>query len=459
MLNITNNSIRHQVDLEAFRSYQSIRDRDVYKQINRWLLGSLIALVVLLVLPWTQNVKSDGALTTLEPDKRPQTIVSVVPGRIEQWYVTEGDRVQKGDTIAVLSETKDLYFDPMLLERTRNQIQAKTEAVQAYQNKTVALANQITALRNLMKVKLESLAIKEQQLKLMIVSDSADLVAYDFSAVVADKQADRANQLYKDGLRSLTDLEVRDVKRQETMAGRIAKENKLAYQRQELANLQLTFEQTRQEFNEKIAKAESDRFTAISAMNDAQTEIQKLEIALTNYEMRRKNLVIKAPQAGIVSRMHRAGLGETVKEGEQLATLLPANFSMAAAIYVKPMDLPLVAVGQKVRLVFDGWPALVFSGWPNVSFGTYGGVVSMVESQTSSNGYYRVLVTPDPEDFPWPEALQLGSGVHGMSLLSDVPIWFEIWRQINGFPPSFYKENGEKSTAMSVDDAKDSKKS
>lgn len=458
MLNITNNSIRSQIDVNNFDSYKSISKISIYNQINRWLLFFLVSFIVFMALPWTQNIKSDGALTTLEPDKRPQTIVSVVPGRIDNWYVREGARVAKGDTIAKLSETKDLYFDPELLARTRVQMQAKEASAQAYLEKVTALESQIDALKNLQRVKLESLQIKMKQLRLYIISDSADLAAYDFAAQVADKQADRTGKLFQDGLRSLTDLEIRDVKRQETQAGRLAKENKLLAQRQELLNLGLTIEQTRQEFREKIAKAESDRFTAITNWNDAINEIQKLGINLSNYEIRRKNLIITAPQDGIISRISRAGIGETVKEGEQLAVLLPEDFSIAAALFVKPMDLPLIQKGQQVRLIFDGWPALVFSGWPNVSFGTYGGVVSMIESQTSNNGYYRILVTPDPNDFPWPEQLQLGSGVHGMSLLNDVPILYETWRQINGFPPSFYKENGEKSASLGNGNMKAEKK-
>jgi multidrug resistance efflux pump len=458
MLNITNNSIKSQIDVNSFSSFKSITQPGIYKQINRWLVFFLVSFVVFALLPWTQNIKSDGALTTLEPDKRPQTVVSVVPGRIEQWFVTEGDRVNKGDTIAVLSETKDLYFDPELLLRTRTQIEAKESAVEAYRSKVGALENQISALKQLQKVKLESLVIKQSQLALYIASDSADLAAYQFGASVANKQANRTNELFKDGLKSLTDVEIRDVKRQEAQAGQVSKENKLLALRQELENLKLSVEQTKQEFSEKISKAESDKFTAITNLNDGISEIQKLHINLANYEIRRKNLVVTAPQNGIVSRINRAGLGETIKEGEQLAVLLPDNFSIAAAIYVKPMDLPLIEKGQSVRLVFDGWPALVFSGWPNVSFGSYSGVVSVIESQTSSNGYYRVLVTPDLSEGHWPTQLQLGSGVHGMSLLNDVPIWFEIWRQINGFPPSFYKENGEKSARLTDYDAKEKEK-
>jgi len=459
MLNITNNSIKSHIDVNSFESFKAISQPAVYNQINRWLVFSLLSFIVFAFLPWTQNIKSDGALTTLEPGKRPQTIVSVVPGRIEQWFVTEGDRVIKGDTIAILSETKDLYFDPELVRRTRTQIEAKEAAVEAYQSKVEALEDQISALGRLQKVKLESLVIKQSQLRLYIASDSADLAAYQFGAQVADKQANRTNQLLKDGLKSLTDFEIKDVKRQETQAGQLSKENKLMAQRQELENIKLSVTQTEQEFREKISKAQSDKFTAITNLNDAISEIQKLQTNLANYEIRRENLVIMAPQNGIVSRINRAGLGEMIKDGEQIAVLLPDDFSIAAAIYVKPMDLPLIEKGQSVRLIFDGWPALVFSGWPDVSFGSYSGTVSMIESQTSTNGYYRVLVTPDPLAAKWPSQLQLGSGVHGMSLLNDVPIWYEIWRQINGFPPSFYKENGEKSAQLIDENESKQKKS
>ena len=31
----------------------------------------------------------------------------------------------------------------------------------------------------------------------------------------------------------------------------------------------------------------------------------------------------------------------------------------------------------------------------------------------------------------------MGSGVYGWALLDDVPVWYELWRQINGFPPDY----------------------
>jgi hypothetical protein len=107
------------------------------------------------------------------------------------------------------------------------------------------------------------------------------------------------------------------------------------------------------------------------------------------------------------------------------------------------MDVPLLARGRKVRLQFDGWPVLQFSGWPNASVGTFGGLVQVIDYVASSNGEYRILVIPDPSEEPWPVLLRLGSGVNGWVMLNDVPIWYEIWRQINGFPPTISIEESE----------------
>ncbi len=122
---------------------------------------------------------------------------------------------------------------------------------------------------------------------------------------------------------------------------------------------------------------------------------------------------------------------------------MPDTYKLAIEIYVDPLDYPLLKKGEHARVQFDGWPAIVFSGWPNASYGTFGGTIYSIDQFLSENGKYRVLVVPDPED-SWPDALRYGSGARSMLILNDVPIWYELWRNINGFPPDFY--NGKVKT-------------
>ncbi|MCF8409720.1 MAG: biotin/lipoyl-binding protein, partial [Crocinitomicaceae bacterium] len=102
-------------------------------------------LIIVLFLPWTQNIQSNGKVTTLRPEQRPQTINTVIPGRIEKWFVKDGDVVNKGDTILYLSEIKDEYFDPNLVGRTQSQLKNKELSVLSYEDKINSLDTRVDA--------------------------------------------------------------------------------------------------------------------------------------------------------------------------------------------------------------------------------------------------------------------------------------------------------------------------
>jgi multidrug efflux pump subunit AcrA (membrane-fusion protein) len=200
-----------------------------------------------------------------------------------------------------------------------------------------------------------------------------------------------------------------------------------------------------QEYTEKISKAQGDQFQSLSQIATSQGDIAKLQNQYTNYNIRNGMYYITAPQSGQVTKAKKAGIGEILKDGEMLVEIVPDKIDYAIELFVEPVDLPLIDTGQKVRFLFDGFPAIVFSGWPAASFGTFGGKVVAVETSLSSNGKYRLLVIEDKDDRPWPRQLRMGAGAQGMALLKDVPIWYELWRQINGFPPDYYKnDNGSK---------------
>jgi hypothetical protein len=178
----------------------------------------------------------------------------------------------------------------------------------------------------------------------------------------------------------------------------------------------------------------------MSQMYTTEGEVTKMQVDLASYRVRAGNYYITAPQRGYITRAVKTGIGELIKEGEDLVSVMPARFDLAVELYVRPMDMPLINKGQPVRFLFDGWPAIVFSGWPNTSYGTFGGRVVAIDNFISPNGRYRILVGPDPEDAPWPDALRVGSGAVGFALLKDVRIWYELWRQLNGFPPDLYQQ-------------------
>ncbi len=439
MLNITNNKLNKKVDLTKYPSGKLVFNKKYYKQLNRFLFVFAVIVIIVLFLPWTQNITGQGQVTTLRPDQRPQTIQSQIPGRIEQWYVREGDSVHKGDTILKISEVKSEYFDDRLVERTNDQIKAKSSSVVAYKGKIKALERQVTALLKERDLKLEQTENKLLQARLKIKGDSIDVEAARINKDIAKIQFDRAVTLESEGLAAKKDVEEKRSKLQEKEAKLISLQNKYLANKNEIINAQIELSRTQASYADKISKAQSDQFTAQSSQFDTEAQVTKLENQYTNYKVRNGLLYILAPQDGFINKALKGGIGETFKEGEELVSIMPSNYELAVETFVRPIDLPLIHIGEKVRVQFDGWPAIIFSGWPNVSYGTYGAKVVAIENFISDNGKYRILLAPDETDHEWPTAIRVGSGAKTIALLEDVPIWFELWRQLNSFPPNFYQ--------------------
>lgn len=227
------------------------------------------------------------------------------------------------------------------------------------------------------------------------------------------------------------------MKLQATQAKYISQQNKLQNAEIELFRIKATY-------SDKIAKAQSELFTAQSSQFNTEAQVSKLENSYSNYAKRSELLYITAPQNGSINKALKGGVGETFKEGESLLTIMPADYELAVETYVRPIDLPLIHINEKARVQFDGWPAIVFSGWESISYGTYGARVVAIENFISDNGMYRVMLAPDKSDHKWPEGIRVGSGAKTIALLNDVPIWYEIWRQLNSFPPNFYIPNTTK---------------
>ncbi len=422
-----------------FRAFARVQTPQAGRTLARWAAALGLLVVLAGFLPWTQNIRSTGTLTTLRPQDRPQTVPSTIAGRIQRWRVREGQHVRKGDTLVDIMEVKEKYFDPLLVQRTSEQLDAKIGSLGENLAKGTALSDQQTALRAGLQVSLSKARNYVLQSRLKVDSDAADLVAARNDFTIAERQQQRQEELYKKGLKSLTELEQRRLKFQESTAKLQSAENKLAASRQALTNAQLELSSLSAEYQDKLAKSESERRSVTAYQFDTEGQIAKMRNELANLRIRSGFYQITAPQDGYVVRALKEGLGEIVKEGEPIVTVMPDAPALAAELYVQPMDIPLLRVGRKVRLQFDGWPALVFSGWPGTSFGTFGGVVAVIDN-IDSQGQYRILVTPDPKQEAWPKPLRVGSGVYGWALLDDVPIWYELWRQVNGFPPDYSGE-------------------
>jgi len=435
--------------MKSFQMSPSVREHiyryDQKSRVRYWFWGTLFVLLLCLFLPWTQNIRSKGKVTTLRPEQRPQEINTIIGGRIVNWREREGDRVKKGDTLLQLTEVKESYLDPQLVQRTGEQLDAKQRSVGLYQSKADAAATQLQALEREQQLKLEQNRNKLEQQTRKIQAAEQDLQAAINEVQVNDRQLSAGKTMYDAGAVALIDVERRKINYQNALAKKVSLENRLANEKQERTILEIELNSIRQSYAEKLAKTSGDRLQALSEAASGEAETAKLQNQYASFTIRNGMYFILAPQDGQVINARKAGIGEIVNDGERILDIVPDRIQFAVELFVRPMDLPLVNVGQPVRFWFDGFPAIVFSGWPQASYGTFGGIVSAVERNVNEEGKFRVLVSEDPNDKPWPVQLQMGAGAQGMALLKNVPVWYELWRNINGFPPDYYQPK-EKST-------------
>ena len=425
--------------MEKFKSFNQIYLRDKGPATKPWLIGLGLILLGVLFLPWTQNIRSKGQITSLYQEQKPQKIYSPIAGKISRWWVKEGDFVEQGDTLAKISEIKAEYLDPKLISRTQEQLDAKKGTVSYYEQKVKSTEDQIANLRSSKALKQDQLNNKITALQQKLTGEKAELEAASNEYNLIKDQFERNQKMYKEGLISQTQFQQRNASMQNSLAKKTTAENKVNQTLQEIQNTRIELRGVDQEYSEKMNKAEGEKFQSLGMIETGKGDVAKLENQVASYTIRDGMYYILAPQSGQVINAKKAGIGEILKDGEELLTIVPQNTHYAVEMYVRPVDLPLVSPGQDVRFIFDGFPAIIFAGgWPDQSFGTFPGKIRAIENNIDEKGMFRVIVVENPKDKKWPKQIKMGAGAQGITLLNDVPLWYELWRNINGFPADFY---------------------
>ena len=173
-----------------------------------------------------------------------------------------------------------------------------------------------------------------------------------------------------------------------------------------------------------------------------QNELAQINIDKINVDVRisrQQTQIIKAHVAGVIFKRLTGQESVVVKAGDILVQIMPETQSRAVALWIDGNDIPFVRLHQKARLQFEGWPAIQFRGWPEIAVGTFRGEVSFIDPTDNGLGLFRAVIVPDE---PWPDVQYLRQGVrvHGWVQLGKVPLWYELWRQFNGFPPESVSE-------------------
>lgn len=405
-----------------------------------WLLGFtlLLSAVGLVFIPWQQSVRGEGRVIAYAPLERRQMVEAPIEGRVVNWFVQEGDRVEVGQPIAELSDN-----DPEVLDRLRRERDsARTQA------DSVALSIALTEARvlSLQSARDSAIAMAEQRTRIAQDQKDASLRAVDAAEAAletAKLNIARQRTLHEKGLTSRRDLELAELAERQTHA-------EWDRARAALSAANANVEAQRAERNKVASDNSASIDAARSAIEALKADKAKAEAALAQVEVRlarQQQMNVVAPRSGVILRLLANQDTDMVKAGEALVELVPEAETHAVELYVDGNDAPLIDPGRSVRVQFEGWPAVQFVGWPSVAVGTFAGQVAFVDSHDDGKGRFRVVVVPEPGE-DWPEARYLRQGVraNGWVLLNQVSLGFELWRIFNGFPPAL-EVPGENTTS------------
>ncbi|WP_262965603.1 HlyD family secretion protein [Methylobacter psychrophilus] len=396
-----------------------------------WLF--LLTPLALLLTPWQQNITGTGRVTAFAPLERQQNVDAPVAGRIVQWLTKEGNKVKAGD---VLLEIVDV--DPDLLKRMGQQREAAAAKLVAKEEELSSYRLQIDNLVATRDLQVATAQYRLDVARQRAIAANEAIVSARATLETASIQSERLQRLLVDGLVSKRDVEIaqRDgiVALRNLNSGQAALSGGLAEQRA-----------TETEIGRIRADAQARIDSASAAANKTQSELEDSRTSLLKSEVdlsRQQSQVVKAPRDGSILRLLVNPQSDIVKQGDPLLVLVPDPDVKAVELWVDGNDAVLIMPGRHTRLQFEGWPALQFAGWPEVAVGTFGGTVAFVDATDDGKGKFRVLIIPDKTDQPWPAErfLRQGVRVKGWVLLNRVTMVYELWRQLNAFPPQLTPE-------------------
>ncbi|HNM52038.1 MAG TPA: biotin/lipoyl-binding protein, partial [Candidatus Obscuribacter sp.] len=150
----------------AYQSLKTVRSAPAYGTVALFLCLILIGIVLMLAyVPWQQTISGTGKIMILCPMERPQNIEALIPARLKQWHVRDGETVKKGQLVAELTDIDSKFLDPNQVSRIEGQRKALEGRREAARSRYKALGNQLESLKRSQGAAVPSASEKSKQAK------------------------------------------------------------------------------------------------------------------------------------------------------------------------------------------------------------------------------------------------------------------------------------------------------
>lgn len=400
------------------------------KRLAVWLLyGLFLSIIGMAFLPWQQTSRGTGQVVAYAPQERQQQVQAPIKGVVERLApgLVEGSVVKQGDFILEVQP-----FAPEL----RQQIEAQVRDLENQEKNAIAEAeaygNNVTGFTEAGEFTVEAAKELVRSAEAKLRSKERLMAGYRAKELQARLNYQRQEDLEEAGVQATKEVE--KLRKEWDVA--LADIDSL---KEEIESLKLEVKAKQAELEEKKRIAQTKIDYAVAMQQKALGSVAKIrkeqrEVQAKLGELQRT--IITAPRDGTIFRMPIFERGQAIKEGDPLFTLIPEASQKAVELFINGNDMPLIQIGQEVRLQFEGWPAVQFVGWPSVAVGTFSGTVVVVDATDNGKGQFRILVAPREGKQAWPSDRYLRQGVrvNGWVMLRQVSLGYEIWRQLNGFP-------------------------
>ncbi len=396
--------------------------------------------IVLIAVPWQQNVPGAGRVTALDPLDRIQVIPAPVSGRLSKLNVREGTYVTEGQELAVMED-----LDPEFSVRLDQQLGFARDKLESAHTNLETLDARLISLQSSLEASLRGARAEFNQAIEKVKGEEQKLEAEVKKLSFLEEDFGRQTRLLALGQASEQKQQKAEADYGEQKAKVEAARSAVEQARSQRDAKQASVDKVAASEQAKIDEVKGKEQEARQKLQDARKAVTEAESA----QARQATRVILSPRNGTVLRAAGANSADLISRGEPLIEIVPDTSNLAVEVWLRGIDAPLVELGRKARLQFEGWPAVQFAGWPSVAVGTFGGVVTQVDAQAASDGRVRVLIVPDPDDKAWPEGRYLRQGVRasGWVQLETVSTGYELWRQLNAFPPSLQTGPGSEAAA------------
>lgn len=420
----------------TFRSLESVKTSPLIRRI--WLFTFIIVLILVsfLFLPWQQTVKGEGTLMAYDPSERAQAVSATIDGVIETFHVRENEEVKEGDRLFTMVDLDRDYAGRVQemerqlreqMENTRREIEtigANRDNAKEQRQIGIALYRQ---RHTQAEERLQSLRLRQTALRKQFETEQAHY--------------ERVKRLYEESIESRRTLERADAAYIQAKTELEKVEIDLSVQQRNLEILDREQAQFVNEADNRIRSFENDILSARSRFSALERDLQRQQTDIARYATSE----VRARKDGEVIKIITNDKNRLIRQGEPVLQFVPIAGERAVRLRISDFNMPLVREGLKVRMMFYGWPALQISGWPAIRFGTFGGIIKQVDPVSYEKGYYYAYIVEDPAE-PWPseEVLRRGTQATVWVALETVPVWYQLWRLMNAFPPKMVRPDGPK---------------